>query len=331
MTTKRRMKYIYKIILSLILICLIITWLYCAIFLLKVKEDTSIIIPSRTSVLKIANLLKNKGIEVNQYIFYIVYHLQSQLYHKKIQSGEYQISKGDNILHILNKLMSGKVIQHKITIPEGYTISQIINLLKKNDSIISSSSFYDIKLKEGYFLPDTYNYTYGITDFDILYRMNNGMILFIEKEWSQRDKKIDEILLNIDDVIILASIVEKEAIFDDEKPIISGVYLNRLKKGMKLQADPTVIYGITTGKTLFNRKVTYNDLKHNSRHNTYMNFGLPPSAICNPGKKALSAVLHPKWHQYLFFVANSNGRHIFSPNYLEHKLNIKQVRNMNNN
>ena len=133
-------------------------------------------------------------------------------------------------------------------------------------------------------------------------------------------------IAGIGEALILASIVERESVFDDEKPSIASVYLNRLKGGMRLQADPTVIYGMTMGREAFNRRVTYRDLKHDSLYNTYLHSGLPPTPICNPGKGSILAVLHPKWHNNLFFVANGSGRHTFSETFSKHKLNIRDIR-----
>lgn len=316
----------YLAVIGVFCVLLITGWLYQGIFLIKAEQDTTIIIPNRTPVRQVADLLNSNGVQVNRYIFHLVYHIFYYINHKPIQAGEYTFKASSNMIAILEKMIYGEVVKHNITIPEGYTLYQLLELLRSTNTLIPSSRPYNIKLSEGYFLPDTYSYTYGMTDFDVLVRMQKAMITLLMNEWPNRDKKIDNFLKNPEEVLILASIVEKEAIFHEEKAVISGVYLNRLQKAMKLQADPTVIYGITKGRVSFNRRVTFNDLKHDSLYNTYIHNGLPPTPICNPSKSSVLAVLHPKWHTNLFFVANVGGRHIFSQTFSEHKGNIRNIR-----
>ena len=299
---------------------------YRLAFMLSIEHEITVIIPNRTSVPKIADLLNKNGASINRYVFYGLYHLIYYIHHKPIQAGEYKLVPSVNMLAILYQMIRGEVVQHKITIPEGYTLNQLIELLRTTNSILPATVSYNTKLREGYFLPDTYKYTYGMTDFDILHRMQQAMNDLLLAEWPKRDARVDDMIAGIGEALILASIVERESVFDDEKPSIASVYLNRLKGGMRLQADPTVIYGMTMGREAFNRRVTYRDLKHDSLYNTYLHSGLPPTPICNPGKGSILAVLHPTWHNNLFFVANGSGRHTFSETFSKHKLNIRDIR-----
>ena len=155
--------------------------------------------------------------------------------------------------------------------------------------------------------------------------MQSAMNDFMIGQWIKRDKALDNIISSPTEAIILASIIEKETYIDNEKPLIAGVYLNRLKKNMRLQSDPTVVYGLQVDDN-WDRRLLYSHLKTDSLYNTYMYNGLPPTAICNPSKASILAVLHPEWTQKLFFVAGNGGKHVFATNFDQHKKNIKTIR-----
>lgn len=313
---------LYTIIITIIVfICL----LYSTLYNTKSNKDVNIIIPAGSSIKNIAEIITDNGIVKHYYQFLIPAKMYCAFYNRNLKAGEFSIKNGANILSIIQDLSDGRIVKRKITIIEGYTTSQILNKLTKEDSLMHSLLLEYHDIKEGELLPETYFYTYGTTDLDIIIRMKNKMRGFLRDEWAKRDTSIDKVIHNLEEVLILASIVEKETALKSEKPIIAGVYLNRLKKNMKLQADPTVIYGITNGQKIFKRRLRYKDLFKQSQYNTYINYGLTPTPICNPGKDSIIAVLHPAWTDNLFFVSNKKGSHLFSKDFNIHKINIAKV------
>jgi UPF0755 protein len=317
-------KKIYLLgVLAILFKVFIASYLYINLFSKRNIEDKVIIIPKSCSIKCTSSILLEAGIIRNK-LFFISYARSFELLGKRIVAGEYQIPKGVNIVEIFDKISNGKVITHQFTIPEGLTNFQIFEILKNQHGIINDDAKLD-KYKEGEFYPNTYNYLYNTEISELLNIMNLKMKSIISEEWDRRDVANTEELSNPFNALILASIVEKEAKLDEEKSHIAGVYLNRLKRKIPLQADPTVIYGISE-KGNFSRKVTYEDLKFDSPYNTYLYAGLPPTPICNPAKSSIVAVLHPAQTNDLYFVADGSGRHIFANSYRQHLQNIKEIR-----
>lgn len=293
---------------------------------IKVRNDVVFLIQEKSSIRDISHQLTQQGIIYQRISFYLFAQIYTKIYHKPIIPGEYALNAGSRAVDLLKIFTEGKVIQHVFMVPEGFTVQQVLNKLKGLKNI---QHFPDqlTMIQEGSLLPETYFYTHGTLDIHILKRMKRMMRVFLENEWSKRDKRVDKILQSVEEVIVLASIVEKETYLDSEKPLIAGVYLNRLKRNMRLQADPTVIYGLGLNDSkAWNRRLMYSHLKIDSPYNTYMYKGLPPTPICNPGRKSILAVLHPEWTEKLFFVDNGGGRHIFASNFEQHKKNIDLVR-----
>lgn len=233
---------------------------------------------------------------------------------EKIHIGDYFFKKGDNIHTILDKICNGKSIMIIYTIPEGLYTQQIIENINNNDDLVGDKIIFNT---EGVLMPETYTFKKGFTKIELLKKMINDMDIFLTNEWENRDKSVN--LKSKYEALILASIVEAEAKTDDERAIIASVYLNRLKKRMRLQADPTTIYEITKGKYKMIRLLKLNDLKIKGGWNTYRKYGLPDTPICNPGKKSIQAVLHPKETEYLYFIAKKDlSGHLFAKNYKEH-------------
>ncbi len=318
---------IYKIlstltILSLITIVGISGFIFCAFYTLDTKQDHIFLIKKNSGIKEISQDLSDQQIINRKITFYCFAKLYCKIYNKQILAGEYSLKGGSGIMDIMEIITAGKVIQHQIIIPEGFTVKQILERIKQLDNFTHFP--HSITIKEGSMLPETYFYTYGTFDLDFIKRTQKMMQDFLAIEWPKRDKRIDKIISSPEEAIILASIIEKETYIDREKPLIAGVYLNRLQKNMRLQACPTVIYGLNLVESQqWNGKVLYSHLKSDSEYNTYMYKGLPPTAICNPGKAAILAVLHPQWTEKLFFVANGNGKHVFASDFHQHKRNIK--------
>ena len=301
----------------------IASYLYINLFSKKNMEDKVIIIPKSCTIKCTSRILLNANI-IQKKFFFVSYARIFELFGKKIVAGEYKVPKGANVVEIFDKITTGKVITHQVTLPEGLTNFQIAEILKNQHGVIDDN--VQLKLyEEGELYPSTYNYFYGTKISDLLNIMHLKMRDIIEEEWEKRDIENTKKLKTPLDALTLASIVEKEAKFDDEKPHIASVYLNRLVREIPLQADPTVIYGISKWDN-FSRKVTYDDLKFESPYNTYLHSGLPPTPICNPSKSSILAVLHPIETNDIYFVADGSGKHIFTNSYKQHLKNIKKIR-----
>ncbi len=237
---------------------------------------------------------------------------------KKLRFGEFIFEKSNSIFDVTEKLISGDVVFRKLTIIEGSYKYELLNILKEIDPK-SSLEYDDIS---DLIIADTYSYQITDSAERILNDIKKISNNFSYKIWLERDQTIP--LKSINEMFILASIVEKETSIKNEKPLISGVFYNRLNKNMRLQSDPTVIYAITEGKYRLKRNLTRKDLKLKSVHNTYVNKGLPPTIIGFPGKDSLLSTTLPKKSNLLYFVAkNQGGEHYFSSNYKQHLKNIK--------
>ena len=277
-------------------------------------------ISSGTNAREIVNVLeKNEIIRKYNYPFQILTKLMK--IEDQLKYGEYSLSPSMNMPQILHKLVKGEVITYKITIPEGYTSTQIAELLDKKE-IAEKEAFLKIvkdteKTLEGYLFPDTYEVPkkYGVEKM-IKVMLSNFNQIAIENKFTDRAEKIG---FSLNEIIILASIIEKEAKFNDEKNKVSSVFYNRLKINMKLQSCATIQYILGEPK----EGLDENDLKIDSPYNTYLYKGLPPGPICNPGLDSIIAALEPAEEDYLFFVLGDNGRHIFSKTYQEHLKNKK--------
>jgi len=277
-------------------------------------------IPSGTNAKEIVVVLEeNEIIRKNNYIFRILIKLLKL--EDQLKYGEYNLSPSMNMLQILDKLVKGEVIVYKITIPEGYAYTQIAELLDKNE-IVEKETFLKLlkdgeKSWEGYLFPDTYEVPkkYGAEKM-VKVMLSNFNQIAIENKFIE---KAEEIGFSLNEIIILASIIEKEAKFSEEKNKVSSVFHNRLEKGMKLQSCATIQYILETPKEILDE----NDLKIDSPYNTYLYKGLPPGPICNPGLDSIIAALEPEEEDYLYFVLGENGRHIFSKTYQEHLKNKK--------
>ena len=265
---------------------------------------------------EISRKLHSKKIINNQDIFKIWVKLN--FLEKKLKFGEFVFEKSNSIHDVTEKLTNGDVAFRKLTIIEGSYKYELLNILKEIDPK-SSLEYVDVT---DLIVADTYSYQITDSAERILGNIIKISSDFYNQIWSERDPTIP--LKSINEMFVLASIVEKETSIKDEKPVISGVFYNRLKKKMRLQSDPTVIYSITQGKHKLKRKLTRKDLKFKSDHNTYVNKGLPPSIIGFPGKDSLLSATLPKKSDLLYFVAkNKDGGHYFSSNYKQHLKNIK--------
>jgi UPF0755 protein len=219
-------------------------------------------------------------------------------------------------------LVSGKSVLHRITIPEGLTVRQVLDRIKQEEVLVGD---INENILEGYLLPETYFFTYGDKRQMIIDRMHKNMQTTINELWEKRSDNLP--FKTKEEALTLASIIEKETGIDSERKKVAAVFINRLKKGMKLQADPTTIYAVTSGKIDLNRSLSKKDLMIESPFNTYYSFGLPPHPIANPGKASIEAALNPASTKDLFFVVSIDGAgHKFSDNLTEHNNNVREYR-----
>ena len=289
----------------------------------KIKQGTHYFINDGEGMFKFANNLEKRGIISSAFKFKLYSKVWSFIYGCGIvQAGDDSLRKDESYFNVIDKVCNGRTLLKTITIPEGFETREIVNEINNNRDLIGGKIVF---FEEGKLLPETYSFQSGVKREIIFNKMKQDFSRFLEEEWERRER--NDFIKTPTDAVILASIVEKEAKTDEERPIIASVYLNRLSIGMKLDADPTTIYEITRGRYKMQRLLKLDDLKIKGDYNTYTKKGLPISPICNPGKKSILAVLHPAKTDYLYFVANADlSGHIFSDNYKDHLKNIKKVK-----
>ncbi len=247
-----------------------------------------------------------------------------------LQSGEYRLTPEMTPPELLEMLVSGAVIQHALAIVEGETFRELLGMLRRSEVLkqtldgddpgtVMAQLGLDGEHPEGRFLPDTYYFPAGTTDVAFLRRAHAAMETELAEEWEQRAEGLP--LHTPYEALILASIVEKETGQAGERARIAGVFMERLRRGMRLQTDPTVIYGL--GET-FDGNLRRRDLQVDTSYNTYTREGLPPTPIAMPGRAAIHAVMHPEEHGYLYFVARGDGSHYFSRTLAEHNLAVQK-------
>ena len=272
-------------------------------------------VPRGEGRIEIATRLEREGAISNRWAFIINYMLRSALGPKplELKAGDYEIKKNASMAEIMETLTQGRGVLSKITIPEGMTSLQIVEKLRGEDELVGDITEIPA---EGTLLPDTYRFSKGMERRELLERMQGEMQRFLAAAWERRQPSLP--ITTPEQAIIFASIVEKETGRADERGRVAAVFMNRLKKGMRLQSDPTVIYGIVGGQGTLGRSITRADLDQKSSHNTYQIGGLPPTPICNPGRPAIEASLNPPATTDLYFVADGTGGHTFSDTLKEH-------------
>lgn len=277
------------------------------------KEDKKFIIDNGMTLRQVVNKLHKEEIIGNPEVFLYL----SQIikgHNPTVRYGEYFFERNLSYYKIMHKMVKGYVSFRKITIAEGLSTNTALKIIDKSHGIIGD---LPTNIAEGSLLAETYFYSYNDTRLSVIKRMQDAMKKTIDDLWENRDKSIP--IKTKKDAIILASIVEREAGTPSERPTIAAVFSNRLKKGMKLQSDPTIIYSFTFGDISLERVIRRSDINNKSLYNTYHIYGLPPTPICNPGIDSIKAVLNPPYNKYLYFVASGYGkRHNFSTNLKDH-------------
>ncbi len=280
------------------------------------------IIKSGSGLEAIAQQLEKNGIIHDALIFELGARLTDQ--EGTLKAGEFVFPAGVSSRNALKIIRSGKTRLRRLTIPEGHTSLQIVDLINNAEGL-KGSVYFPIP-PEGTLLPETYYFSYGEDRQDLVQRITVGMNALLSDLWSQRAPDLP--IATPEDAIILASIVEKETGVDGERKRVASVFVNRLRLGMRLQSDPTVIYGITLGQRTLGRPLSKADLREKTPYNTYVINGLPPGPIANPGRAAIEAVLHPEETDFLYFVADGTGGHAFSRTLEEHNRNVRKWRKL---
>jgi UPF0755 protein len=289
-------------------------------------EAKLLVIERGQGVTAIARTLEREGVINNDLLFNVAVRLTGN--DKELKAGEYEFAAGLPMAAVLEKLARGDVFQRKITVREGLTSWQVVNLL--NDVPDMADDPVTEIPPEGVLLPETYSFVTGDTRSDKIAEMQAAMTKTLDELWAARDETIA--VKTKEEALVLASIVEKETGVASERARIAGVFENRLRQGIALQSDPTVIYALTNGKIQeagvgpLGRRLLRGDLDVDSPYNTYKYPGLPPGPICNPGRDAIAAVLKPEKHDYIYFVADGTGGHVFSATLAEHNSNAAKWR-----
>lgn len=286
------------------------------------QEKHYVVVMPGSSVTAIAKQLNDEGVINSKaaFIFPLVTRVQSRP--MTLKAGEYLITPGMSAGDIMQKMADGRTVQRQITIPEGLTSLEIIGLLNNIDAI--SGEKIEVTPEEGTILPESFAYSRYHTRQELLERMEKDMSALVDELWA--DKADDLPFDTKEEAVTLASIIEKETGVASERKMVAGVFINRLRMGMPLQTDPTVIYALTEGKSKLNRPLYTKDLKKDHPYNTYLNVGLPPGPIANPGRASLEAALNPAKHDYIYFVADGSGGHAFAKTLDEHNNNVANWR-----
>ncbi len=287
------------------------------------EKNVQTIVSKGMSVSGIAEQLKAAGVIEKPWLFRLAaryYRLDTS-----IKAGEYEFTPHISMFEAIKKMARGEVMYRRITVPEGLTTKQILDIIDGDDNLHGEIS---LRPGEGELLPETYSFVYGDTKDSIIRQAQEAMKKTVAEAWEQRAEGLP--IKNSAELLVLASIVEKETGVAEERALVASVFVNRLRKGMRLQTDPTVIYALTSGQTDLDRALTRKDLEVDSPYNTYKYYGLPPKPICNPGRASLSAAANPEISDYLYFVASGVGGHNFAKSLNEHNKNVsrwKKIRN----
>ncbi len=285
-------------------------------------EEKVVNIPARAGKRDIAEVLNKEGVtDVNPWVFIAsVFALKAS---SDLKPGEYAFQKNASLRDVIGTMVEGKVVQHAVTIPEGLTSEQIVARLSDND--IFTGTVHEIP-REGTLLPETYKFPRGTSRDQVIQRMQQAQKRVVAEIWERRSPDLP--IKTQDQLVTLASIVEKETGRPDERSRVAAVFVNRLKQKIKLQSDPTIIYGLVGGKGTLGRPIKRSEITTPSPYNTYVIDGLPPGPISNPGRASLEAAANPARTRDLYFVADGTGGHSFTETYDQHQKNVAKLRAM---
>lgn len=283
------------------------------------SQDLTVQFKRGTSLIAIARKLENAGAITDARIFR--FGVQLQKGQGALKAGEYNIPAAASMAEIFALLKSGKSILHKVTIPEGITVQEAMAVIQANPILTGDLPAMP---PEGSLLPETYLFERGMTRAELVTQMRTALTAELDKQWAARAENLP--LNSPQEALILASIVEKETGLAAERPQVASVFINRLRRPMRLQSDPTIIYGITLGKTTLGRGLRRSEIDRKTPYNTYQIDGLPPTPIALVGPDAIHAVLNPPTSKFYYFVADGTGGHVFATSLREHEKNVRNWR-----
>jgi UPF0755 protein len=282
------------------------------------EADKVVNIPPRIGIRDIADILVREGVIDHPWTFAVSAMLAKS---SDLKFGEYQFTRHSNLHDVINTLTDGKVVQHQISIPEGLTSQQIVQRLMDTD--ILSGNIKEMP-NEGTLLPESFRFPRGYPRDQVIQRMQKEQARLVQEVWEHREPELP--ISTPQQLVVLASIVEKETGRAEERTRVAAVFINRLKQHMKLQSDPTIIYGLVGGKGTLGRPILKSEIEQSTPYNTYVIQGLPPGPIANPGRAALEAVARPARTKELYFVADGTGGHTFSETLEQHQKAVARLR-----
>ena len=289
------------------------------------QTTQTVVVPEGASLVKITDTLQSNGVIDNDFLSDFVFRkgVQANGASGSMKAGEYLFKPEMSMAEVMETIRSGKGILHKVAVPEGLTVKVIFDRIAKDEILVGDLP--ETMPPEGSLMPDTYPFQRGTTRKEVVERMMQAQKKFLASVWA---KRVDGLPLSTpEEMVTLASIVEKETGRADERPRVASVFINRLRKGMKLQSDPTIIYGIFGGAGKpKDRPIYKSDIAKETPYNTYVIDALPPGPIANPGRAALEAVANPSVTEDIFFVADGTGGHVFAKTLDEHNANVKRWR-----
>ncbi len=282
-------------------------------------ESTTVVLKRGSGVGGIAQTLQEAGVISDPTLFKLGVSYYGAA--SKLKAGEYRVPSAASMKAIMDLLVSGKVVTYSVTFAEGLTSAMMVRVLNAEPDLVGDP-ITEIP-EEGVLLPETYVFERGDTRAEILGRMKRDKARIVDALWETRADDLP--FKTKEEAVILASIVEKETGVAEERPRVAAVFVNRLRLGMRLQSDPTIIYGLTKGEPL-GRGLRRSEIDQPTPYNTYVIPGLPPGPICNPGEASVAAVMNPPKTKELYFVADGTGGHVFAETYEEHQRNVRKWR-----
>ncbi|QFT32709.1 endolytic transglycosylase MltG [Roseibium porphyridii] len=289
------------------------------------QQEATVVISSGAGLTGITNRLSGQGVIGDSLIDEWIFNLGIRFYKNatKLKAGEYAFAPGVSMQKVMTDLVEGNAVVHSVTIPEGWTTAQILERVREHPILTGEITEVPI---EGELLPNTYTFARGAARQDVLNQMKAAQEKLLAEVWERRTEGLP--VETPEELVILASIVEKETALADERPRVAGVFVNRLNKNMRLQSDPTILYGLYGGEAWLKDRsaIKQSELRAENDYNTYQIDGLPPGPIGNPGRAAMEAVANPSRTQDLFFVADGTGGHVFAETYEQHQANVRKWR-----
>ena len=287
-------------------------------------QTTVVVVPKGEGLADLASRLEREGIISDSRLFMAAQYWRrwsGEAKQHQIKAGEFEVRKNASLRQVLDTLIEGRSILYKVTVAEGLTSQQIVERIKADPNLTGELTEVP---PEGSLLPDTYRFARGTTRAELIERMQAESKKFWVKAWESRQPDLP--VKSMEEALVLASIVEKETGRADERERVAAVFVNRLRKGMRLQSDPTIIYGIVGGQGSLGRGILRSEIDQKTAYNTYQIDGLPPGPICNPGRASIEATLNPAKTNDLFFVADGTGGHTFTTNLKDHNTAVANWR-----